>query len=775
MKKLTLHRTFPAWVLVLAAVVMAPAGSYAQERLSPADEFDRYRYMVTLGDDGLLQRGLLPRKGEQAASRSSEFLSAQAEMQSVQADTLTEISSILDRQVVASHHFLVFTNAIGVRLTEREADRVRSLPGVASVERERLYELATYRGPGFIGAGSLWDGTAAPQPGQYRGEGMVAGIIDSGLNLDHPSYADDPACGFGIGGTPSKILSAVDCSSTDTGTNAGRCNGPDPEGQAGFHGSHVAGIVAGNLIDETADPAPSIPEPFTQMSGVAPCAHIRTYNACPDSCPAFDIQAAMSTILLDGDIDVMNFSISGGTSPWFDNDRRKLDLVAAGIFVSASAGNTRANNPDPVGDVNHLGPWVMSVANSTRDGEFEGVMSITGPLPVPGATQDISMLPGSDSPVGGQLIDAPIRRDASQPAGIEGCANDTPPVSGAQDFPPNFFDGSVALIQRGGCSFTTKINNAAAAGADMVVIWNNAAGTINMSTPGQAQIPAYSIQQVPGQAVADFVDANPTATMNFDLVSASGDVLSGGSLRGPTPPPLENLQKPNITGPGTNIYAPIDDPGQYGFLSGTSMSSPHIAGGAILVRQIQSDWSPMEVKSALQMTATGASGTKEDGVTPWDWDDVGSGRIDLTAAALAGLVMDESVANFLAADPGLAGDVRTLNLPSVRDMNCDPSCSFTRTVAAGQPFDTNWTVSTSTLVGAMDISVTPTTFALEARSDFIFADGLEDEAIAAPVTEQQITITISNVGSGGINFGEIIFTEDDSLAPPARITAASAD
>lgn len=766
------RRFAPLVALIAGAALLAPVLSFAQAELSDADEQGRYRYLITLGDDGLLQRGVLPGKGDAAATRSSDFLRAQAELQSEQADALADIGVALERSVVASHHFLVSSNAIGVRLTPREAEQVGRLEGVVSVERERVYELDTYRGPGFIGAGSLWDGSAAPQPGVYRGEGMVAGVIDSGVNLDHPLYADDPACGFGVGSTPSKLLAALDCSSTD---GSGRCNGPDPEGASGSHGSHTASTVAGNLIDATADPAPTIPEPFTQMSGVAPCAHIRTYNACPGSCPGFDIQAAMDSILLDGDVDVMNFSISGGRNPWLDNDRRKLDLIDAGIFIAASAGNTRPEIPDPVGEVNHRGPWVMSVAASTRDGSFNGVMSITGPGAPPAATQDVDMLPGSDSPLGNQLIDHPIRRDASQPAGIEGCANATPdPVPGSVDFPADFFDGAVALIQRGGCSFTTKINNAATAGADLVVIWNNDTGTVSMSTPNQADVPAYSIQQAPGQAIADFVDLNPdAATMDFDLIPSAGDVLAGFSLRGPTPAPLENLQKPNITAPGVDIYAAVADPAQYGFLSGTSMSSPHVAGAALLVRQIQPDWAPMEVKSAMQMTATGDAGTKEDGSTPWDWDDVGSGRVDLTAASLAGLVMNETFENFLNADPAEGGDVRTLNLPSVRDMNCSPDCTFTRTVRAARDLPTSWTVTTAGQ--DLDISVAPTSFSLDGRSDFVFADGLEQEPVEAPVDTQELTITISNVSGGAIRFGEILLTEDGSLTPPARITAAAAN
>ena len=84
------------------------------------------------------------------------------------------------------------------------------------------------------------------------------------------------------------------------------------------------------------------------------------------------------------------------------------------------------------------------------------------------------------------------------------------------------------------------------------------------------------------------------------------------------------------------------------------MSSPHAAGAATLVRAVQPSWTPAEVKSALMMTAF-TGGTKENGTTPWDADDVGHGRLDLTRAARAGMVMNETTANSFAANPGSGG------------------------------------------------------------------------------------------------------------------------
>ncbi|PKL96013.1 MAG: hypothetical protein CVV18_03315, partial [Gammaproteobacteria bacterium HGW-Gammaproteobacteria-8] len=483
----------------LAFLISAPV--MAGPQLSAADEYDRYRFKVEFDQPGLLERNPELRTASGLAKDSPQFERAMGELQSFQAGRIAEIGSELGRAAEVSHHFVLVENAIGLRLTEAEARRIAQLPGVASVTREQVYTLDTYRGPEFINAQLIWNGSATPGGTPYDGLGMIAGVLDTGYNSDHPSFINDPSCGHGVGLIPPKVLGAVDCSATDP---SGFCNGPSPEDTNG-HGSHTASTVAGNRIDATANPAPPIPAPFTEMSGVAPCAHLRIYKTCPgQTCPGFDIGAGLQSALIDGDIDVINYSISGGSSPWNDNDRAKLDLVAAGTFVAASAGNTSDTVPNPVGQVNHRGPWVMSVAASTRDGDFAGVGSISGPGTPPPATQNVAMDPGSDSPVGTPFTNKPIRRDINQTPGAEGCSAPT-----GTPFPAGFFNNAVALVQRGNCTFTEKINNAAAAGADMVVIWNNVAGGFGMSTPGQANVPAYSIEQPFGQAMATFIDGNP--------------------------------------------------------------------------------------------------------------------------------------------------------------------------------------------------------------------------------------------------------------------------
>lgn len=722
--------------------------------LSPADAQGRYRHIIRFDEASLLERGVDVAAANRLHTRAPEFQRAKAEIQQFQANRVADIKSALSRNVEVSHHFLVTRNGIAARLTPHEAMRVAQMPGVKSVQRERLYSLDTFRSGEFIGATTIWDGSNTPDGTEYRGEGIVVGVLDSGTNLDHPSFANDPSCGHGTGGTPDKLLSAVDCASTDSG---GLCNGPDPNDVDG-HGSHTASTAAGNRVDNFAVPSPQLPVD-SELSGVAPCAHIRSYKVCPGrNCPGADVLGGFETILQDGDTDVMNYSISGGSNPWADFDSLKLDLVAAGTFVAASAGNTDPGTPDPVGQVNHRGPWVMSVAASTRD-------VVNGkPVFLEGGPQNIPGLEGTGPAMTQDFVGQLRYAGDVDPANVEGC----------NVWSADVFSGEAALISRGACNFSTKVDNAVDAGATFVIVFNNVGGgAIVMGGLESTTVPSVMVSNSDGLDMVNALGGGTAeVTVEADTQAlndpASSDILASFSFRGPTPAPLENLQKPNITAPGVDIYAARADGEEYDFLSGTSMSAPHITGAAALVRQAHPDWSPMEVKSALQMTASKA-GLKDDGTTPWDWDDVGSGRVDLTGAALAGLVLDETIQNFLDANPAAGGDVRTLNLPSVRDVACDPQCTWTRTVQAGQNFPTAWTVGGQGV--DFDVQITPAEFELAER-DVMFRDGAESVAALPSRSEQTVEITVSNVTAGDIRFGEINFTEDGGLAPEVHMTIA---
>src|SRR5215831_13386412 len=361
----------------------APSGRNVQ--YSPADKDGRFRYMIQFAEKGMLQRQTR-QHGQRFQANTPQAQALRTQVMREQAGHIESMTRALGHDLNVSHYFLVTHSGIAARLTPEEAQSVRGLPGIKSVERERVYHTTTFRSPEFIGADHIWDGTAVP-PGSSStsGEGIIIAMLDTGIDVTHPSFANDPDCGHGTT-EPDKLLIALDCSSTDP---TGLCNGPDPADHVD-HGTHTSSTSGGNTVGTDATPPP-----FLQISGVAPCASIRAYKVCAtNQCSDADILAGQNSVLIQGDAKVLNFSISGGDDPWSpaDNDLRFLDLVDADVLVAASAGNTSAGVPDPVGQVNHRGPWMLTVPASTKDQVLhDASVSASGPGSPPPDTQNIGL------------------------------------------------------------------------------------------------------------------------------------------------------------------------------------------------------------------------------------------------------------------------------------------------------------------------------------------------------------------------------------------------
>ncbi len=142
-------------------------------------------------------------------------------------------------------------------------------------------------------------------------------------------------------------------------------------------------------------------------------------------------------------------------------------------------------------------------------------------------------------------------------------------------------------------------------------------------------------------------------------------------------------------------------------MSGTSMASPHHAGAAVLLRQLRPTWTVPEMKSALEMTAR-QEVFLEDQVTPANAFARGGGRVQVDRAARAGLVLHETKARFMAANPVAGGDPAALNLPSMARGKCIDQCVFTRTFRNTLAFRQSWSASVQGLAG----SVSPAQFTL---------------------------------------------------------------
>lgn len=590
-------------------------------------------------------------------------------------------------------------NGMVVDMTNRDLDAVRKLPGVAFVEEYREYRLDTDHGPQRIGAPAVWSGRNPAASMPYQGEGMVAGILDTGINFESPSFAAvSPADGYrhvnplGSGhylgtcatGGPDqgrcndKLIGGYDfvC-----GAPVNACSDPQLREEPGFgdsnsHGSHVASTVAGNRRHV------SYRGNRSKISGVAPRANVIAYDVCytnlvtgSGACPNVSAVSAVDRAVADGVVDVINYSISGGSEPWSEAvSLAFLDAVEAGIYVAASAGNS-GPGPNTMG---HLEPWVSSTAAAQHGrGDYAVALQVSGPQPVPEPLAPAILNPAADGVVHDRPIapTTPIKSSPSFDTDADGC----------QAFPANAFAGAIAVIQRGGCTFTMKADNAAAAGAVAAIMVNNAPGEFNPSAP-DTTIRVFSLNQETGAVLRDFAAAHADATGGIGYpplpLPNVADALGAFSSRGPAGD--FDLVKPDVTAPGVRILAAISGDtitghaNAVGLLNGTSMSSPHQAGAAVLVRQARPDWSVPEVKSALAMTAD-QTVLLEDEVTPAGPFAAGSGRIRVDKAINAGLVMDESKANYLAANPAEGGDVAALNQPSLARRSCGEGCQFVRT------------------------------------------------------------------------------------------------
>jgi hypothetical protein len=227
--------------------------------------------------------------------------------------------------------------------------------------------------------------------------------------------------------------------------------------------------------------------------------------------------------------------------------------------------------------------------------------------------------------------------------------------------------------------------------------------------------------------------------------------MTSFSSRGPNKP-VPSVIKPDVTAPGVDVLAawmttnPASPP-EYNVISGTSMSSPHSAGAAALVRALHPDWTPAEVQSAIMSTGETSGVVKEDSTTPADPFDIGGGRVDLTKAGLAGFVLNETTANYLAANPVEGGDPSTLNIASLGNAECVGNCTWTRTIRSTLASDATWSVRTSAPRG-VKLSVKPNRFTL---------------APGATVT-LTITADVASAPQGSFLFGDVSFSSRSAPA-----------
>ena len=532
------------------------------------------------------------------------------------------------------------------------------------------------------------------------GEGIIIGVIDTGINSSHPSFAAVGGDGYahtnpyGTGNYVGYCVANPSfCNDKLIGAWALHPSSTNPEDTNG-HGSHVAGTAGGNFLQDGVLVAPTASYTFETVSGVAPHANIIAYQVCVPSCPTSSTTAAVNQAVIDG-VDVTNYSISGGTNPYVETTAVAFrNAAVAGVFPANSAGNSGPG----AGTVGHQGPWIMTVAASTHDrailNSVVDLNSSTGPLP------DIL----GQSPTAG-YGPAPLIYAGDAPYNNPLCN----PFGGV------VFSGQIVVCDRGTIGRVAKGQNVLNAGGGGMILLNDAPSAASLNDDTHV-LPATHISYVDGLVLKAWLatgtgHAGRITGGAVDYDDMYGDNMASFSSRGPagaSVPGLANLIKPDVTAPGLNILAPyfagFTPSPSFNIISGTSMSSPHAAGAAALVRA--------EVKSALMMTGI-TEVDKEDGVTVGDPFDFGGGRINLTQAGNVGFVLNITEPEYLAANPAAGGDPRLLNLPSFASNDCTGVCSWTRTLRSvldeDQPYNA-WVTSSGGVTGM----VVPSNFTIPA-------------------------------------------------------------
>ncbi|MEA3332795.1 MAG: S8 family serine peptidase, partial [Pseudomonadota bacterium] len=665
----------------------------------------------------------------------------------------------LARSVSTLFRYEVVFNGMAVELTPAEAKKVRQLPGVVSVEPEKMSFLHTDVGPQWIGADQLWDDVSFP----VKGEGVVIGVIDTGINPHNPSFADIGGDGYDHT-NPRGIYYGI-CNPLHPDYDAGFCNDkligaydmtPEVTGNpktaldVNGHGSHTASTSAGNVLFDALVEAPTLTMERT-ISGVAPHANIISYRVCyPDTlggCPGSALIAAIEQAVSD-QVDVINYSIGGGSSdPWSDVDSVAfLAAREAGVMVATSAGNS-GPDAETVGSPGDA-PWVLTVGASTHDRIFQNSL---GQFANSDGAEMLSFT--------GQSFTSGYGQAALVYAG-------DPPYNDALalgPFVPGTFDGEIVVCDRGDIGRVAKGENLLAGGAGGMIMVNDVANGDSLNSDMHV-LPAIHLTYNDGVILKAWLAAgtDPRAAIcGTTLEVGVGDVMASFSSRGPNWS-VSDIIKPDVTAPGVSILAAggSDTTQAYGvneweFMSGTSMSSPHAAGASILLRQLEPGWSPAEIQSALMTTAVTDGVLLEDEATSAGPFARGAGRISLPEAMAAGFVLDIKPADYWAADPASGGGPAMLNLPSMGAANAIVQQTWERTLKSALPTAEFWHLSFTNPPG-VSLSVVPDIFVLPAGGS------------------QTVTVTaeLSGAECGGWLFGELQLTPASPAVPVAHMPIA---
>jgi subtilisin family serine protease len=639
-------------------------------------------------------------------------------------------------------------NGFAATLTAAQANKLAMDKDVLSVSPDERRDADTSSTPSFLGLnapGGLWDQLGGVGS---AGDGVIIGVIDTGIWPESLSFSDRTGTngnaskdgklayqqipGWHGKCTPGQQFPASACNQKLIGAqwfNQGF--GGDAGVKAAYpweflsardfggHGTHTSSTAGGNANVPTTGAAAV----FGSISGIAPHARIAMYKALWEVAPGqgsgntTDLVAAIDQAVADG-VDVINYSISGTLTNFADPVEISFLFAArAGIFVAESAGNSGPTTAT----VAHPGPWTTTVAAGTHNRNGAGSITLGNGVTYQGASVATAVGPAP-------IIDSTAAGlPGADPGQLALCYGET---DGAVVLDPAKVEGKIVICQRG---VTARVNKSLAvkeAGGVGMVLFNSPDSSLNADFHF---VPTVHVSNADGLAIKAYAAAAAaTATINQATIvyNTPAPLTASFSSRGPLRAGGGDLLKPDVIAPGQDILAAVAPPGNAGrdfdLYSGTSMSSPHVAGLAALLKDLHPTWTPMMIKSALMTSAYDVL----DGpnTNPLVIFRQGAGHVQPNKAADPGLVYNAGWNDWLAflcgttsavgagtcktlVDLGYSTDPSNYNGASIAIGDLAGSQTVTRKVTNVGNATATYTASTTGLAG-VDVMVQPASLTL---------------------------------------------------------------
>lgn len=469
-------------------------------------------------------------------------------------------------------------NGFSVEVSSENLAKLARLPGVKNiypVDVIAMPEVEQGADPELFTALAMTGADVAQSELGYTGAGIKVAVMDTGLDYDHPDLGGcfGPGCRVAFGWD--FVGDAFNADPSSAAYNPVPAPDPYPDDCNG-HGTHVSGIIGANGT----------------VKGVAPDVTFGAYRVfgCAGSTTADIMIAAMERALAD-DMDVLNMSIGSAYQwPQYPTAMASNRLVNKGMVVVASIGNNGANGLYSAGAPG-LGEKVIGVA------AFDNTHVALAKFTISPDDYGIGYAPATGAPLPPTSGTYPMARTGTATTANDAC----------NPLPAGSLTGKVVLIRRGTCTFYVKAFNAQTAGAAAVVLYNNSAGRFSPTVAGTPAItiPVVAISDAEGVLIDSRLAAGPVdMTWTEELgtfLNPTGGLISSFSSYGLSP---DLALKPDIGAPGGLIYSTYPlEAGGYATISGTSMSSPHVAGAVALLLQAKPNTPSQAVRGILQNSA----------------------------------------------------------------------------------------------------------------------------------------------------------------------------